>query len=219
MKNTGSVLLFFLIAWGCTRQSVKLPTLPITGITDTIYDNSQIWIFFRAIEDDTTAVLNRKNSISTTSWIFNIDRRLPMKLVAPHLVKLMEKREKPSMHPKDVDDLNYFSYVNTTDNLLSFVAFDTLYIRNQAVHITKPDDSTTVHIQIDRKLDRFQINGKTVDNNKITAHLNQIIARKKAELYFRFDKNITYADYLYAKAIFQAFNKEKVKLHREEYMY
>lgn len=219
MKSIGSLLLVFLIAAGCTRQSVKLPTLPISGITDTIYDNSQIWIFFKVEDGDTTAVLNRKNSISTTSWILNIDRRLPMELVAAHLDELMKKREKPSMHPKDADDHNYFSYVNTNSNLLSLVKFDTLYIKSAKPEIKPKMDTTEIGIQIDQSLQHIKINDEIVEKTDLATELNHLIGQKRATLYFSFDGHISYADYLGTKAILQAFNKEKVRLYPVEYMY
>ncbi len=43
-------------------------------------------------EKDTLVEVNKKNSISSTNWVFNIDKRLPLKLVIPEVMKLQEKK-------------------------------------------------------------------------------------------------------------------------------
>ena len=50
-----------------------------------------------------------------------------MRLVIPHLEKLITKREKPALHQKGKDDFNYFSYVDAGSELLSMVEFDVIY--------------------------------------------------------------------------------------------
>jgi hypothetical protein len=48
--------------------------------------------FFRTKGKDTLAEVNRKNSIISTNWILNVDKRLPLRLVIPEIMKLQQKK-------------------------------------------------------------------------------------------------------------------------------
>ena len=78
---------------------MQLPIIEIAGITE-IQNHSSIWIFYDEQEGDETAILNKNNKIINTHWIFNIDKRLTMKTVVPHLSAMQENRDKDSMHKK-----------------------------------------------------------------------------------------------------------------------
>ena len=105
----------------CNKKEVLLPVIPIDGI-ERIENHSSIWIFFETSEGDTLAVLNKNNKLINTNWIFNIDRRLPMKQVIPQLEILQRDRNKDSMHKKE-GMKNFFSYADTKNERISLVEF------------------------------------------------------------------------------------------------
>lgn len=113
--------LVILLGWGCQKQEVQLPLIPVAGITE-IQNHSSIWIFYKEQHADTLAILNKNNKILNTHWIFNIDKRLTMKNVVPHLKTMQESRNKDSMHKKE-GMLNYFSYADTALNQVSLTPF------------------------------------------------------------------------------------------------
>jgi len=76
MKYLSLIVLFVFMACG-NKEDILLPKLDTT-IVQNIEDHSPIYIFFRTKGKDTLAEVNRKNSIITTNWIFNIDKRLPL---------------------------------------------------------------------------------------------------------------------------------------------
>jgi len=78
----------FLIL-SCSKKNVELPIIGQKGI-DRVYNNTKVWIFFKKQKSDTIAILNKNNIISTTNWIFNIDKRLPLKKIVP-LIQQMQK--------------------------------------------------------------------------------------------------------------------------------
>ncbi|MFV8373111.1 hypothetical protein [Flavobacterium sp. LB2P6] len=43
---------------------------------------------FRTKGKDTLAEANRKNSVISTNWILNVDKRLPLGIVIPEIMKL-----------------------------------------------------------------------------------------------------------------------------------
>ncbi len=83
------ILLSFLIL-SCAKKEVKIPTLAEKGIQE-LQNHSQVWLFFEVKNNDTIAVVNRKNTISTTHWIYNIDKRLPLKAIIPAITTLQDK--------------------------------------------------------------------------------------------------------------------------------
>lgn len=220
MKIIKILLLLVLIATiGCTKKTVQIPVFGVPGIQDTIYDNSQIWMFLEVKDGDTIATLNRKNSISTTSWIFNIDKKLPMHLVIPHLEKLIEKREKPSLHQKDEDDFNYFSYVDSDSGLLSLVQFDVIYFDKNKVlnHIDFAKDTIKKHLVLDYNTNQLTINDSLVPFNNLNTYIQKLSSTMKMKVHLNFDANIKYQNYLELKAQLQ--NNMEIELDTIEYVY
>ena len=76
--------------FSCSEKEVQLPQAEVSVLKD-IVDHSPIYMFFEIQnKKDTIIDVNRKNSISSTNWVFNIDKRLPLKLVIPEVIKLQE---------------------------------------------------------------------------------------------------------------------------------
>ncbi len=214
-------VLLSIVVLSCDKKNVKLPLLNVSGIQDTIYDNSQIWIFLKLQNGDTIAELNRRNTISTTNWIYNIDKRLPLHLVIPHLKKLIEKREKPAMHPKDEDDTNYFSYVDSESNTLSTVQFDVInYVTDKTIDKTNfKNDSLINHLFIDHSKKGISINDSIIAIDQFSDYLNEQSDTIKLNLHLSFDKHLIYQDYLHLKAALQNNKKTSIIVDKNEYMY
>ena len=68
----------------CNKKEIKIPTLDAKGIQE-IHNHSQVWFFFEIKNNDTIAKLNKKNTISTTHWIYNIDKKLALKSIIPSI--------------------------------------------------------------------------------------------------------------------------------------
>ncbi len=214
------LFMLLIVVLSCTKKNVKLPVLNVSGIQDTIYDNSQIWMFLKLQDGDTIAELNRKNSISTTNWIYNIDKRLPLHLVVPHLKKLIEKREKPAMHPKDEDDTNYFSYVDSGSNTLSTVQFDVInYITDKIIDRTEfKNDSLTNHLFIDHSKKDISVNDSIIAIDQFDNYLNKQPDTIKLKLHLSFDKHLIYQNYLHLKAILQNTKNSLMSIDENEYV-
>ncbi|OYW70195.1 MAG: hypothetical protein B7Z24_04235 [Pseudomonadales bacterium 32-42-5] len=106
MNKFALILLPFLIL-SCAKKEVKIPTLAEKGIQE-IQNHSQVWLFFEVKDNDTIAVVNRNNTISTTHWIYNIDKRLPLKKMIPSIISLQDKHANSLHSEKGMHD--YFSY-------------------------------------------------------------------------------------------------------------
>src|SRR6478609_5722354 len=105
-------LLVFLLLLSCgNKKDIFLPKSDVTMVSN-VEDHSPIYIFFRTNGKDTLAEVNRKNSIISTNWILNIDKRLPLKLVIPEVMKLQEKKRTEVAHKNELAE-NYYSYADS----------------------------------------------------------------------------------------------------------
>jgi len=116
MKKLSLILLGFSLLFSCQQKSLKLPLISYVGIQDTIYNNSQLWIF----EEQGKSVYNASNKISTTDWIIHIDRNLPMSEVYVNLQQIKAKRVGRSMH-KNENAQDFLSYMNPKDQGLQLM--------------------------------------------------------------------------------------------------
>ena len=85
IKYLFGIVLLLCISCG-NKEDILLPKADRTVVKDVV-DLSPIYIFFRVKGKDTLAEVNRKNSIISTNWILNIDKRLPLRLVVPEVMK------------------------------------------------------------------------------------------------------------------------------------
>lgn len=198
-------LLIFLPLFilSCTQKEVKLPTLSVSGLSE-IQNHSQVWIFFEIKNNDTVANLNKKNTISSTHWIYNIDKRLPLKKIIPSIINLKYKHSN-GMHSKEGMH-NYFSYSDTISKKLSFVEFDTTifetdstlskyYIKSNSelyknfnnINITFNPNNTWIN---DAKMESGEFKNTLLEFIEFSAEGRQTM------LHLNFNQNLLYQDYL-----------------------
>jgi len=200
-------LLTLLIAisfLSCSKQELKIPTLNISGIQE-LQNHSQIWLFFKIENNDTIAKVNRKNSISTTHWIYNIDKRLPLKTFIPTLTKLKYKHAN-GVHSKEGMH-NYFSYSDTISKKLSFFEFDDIHFKTDSTlsktYIKSNSDTYKNYnnIGITINPNSIWINDAKMEEGEFTTTLVDFIEfsseGKQTMLHLNFNQNLSYQKYLH----------------------
>ena len=85
--------------FSCNNTEVLLPQENVS-VMKKITDHSPIYMFFKTEENpnfkeklDTIVAVNRKNSIASTNWVFNIDKRLPLNWLFRKLCNYKKKRK------------------------------------------------------------------------------------------------------------------------------
>jgi hypothetical protein len=136
MKYCSLILVFLLLSCG-NKEDILLPKSNVT-IVSNVLDHSPIYIFFRTKGKDTLAEVNRKNSIISTNWILNIDKRLPLRLVIPEVMKLQEKKRSEVAHKNELAE-NYYSYADSIGKNMAFLPFTKVYYKME-----KPKSSFVV---------------------------------------------------------------------------
>lgn len=110
----------FLISCSNQDKTVLLPHIETSKVND-IKDISPVFIFYNTSKKDSLE-LNRKNLISTTNWLFNIDKRHQLKKVIPTIMQLQEKRRDAKLH-KNEKAKNFFSCNDLEKQTLGFIDF------------------------------------------------------------------------------------------------
>lgn len=198
MKNIVYAFLVLTLV-SCNNKEVLLPQIDRT-IVASIEDHSPIYMFFETKEKDTLVDLNRKNSISSTNWIFNIDKRLPLKLVIPEVIKMQAKKS-GSMH-NNAESQNYFSYSDSIHKKLAFVPFTNIIYK-----LEKPKSGVNVYFSKNRVL----VDSIEVKRDSLEIYLNKLPENLYHSINFCFDKNDSYGNYIKNMVFMKSFEIELIK--------
>ncbi|HKO75837.1 MAG TPA: hypothetical protein VJU52_01390, partial [Flavobacterium sp.] len=178
-----------LLCFSCgNKEDVLLPKADQTIVKEVV-DLSPIYIFFRVKAKDTLAEVNRKNSIITTNWVLNIDKRLPLRLVIPEVIKLQQRKREEKEHRNELAQ-NYYSYADSIGKNLAFIPFTNVYYKME-----KPKNGVVV---LFTKSGNIKINNELVSKNDLKKHIGNFNS-KSEEIRYCFDKNSSYGSYVQNK--------------------
>lgn len=211
---------------GCAKKELKIPTLAEKGIQE-IQNHSQVWLFFEVKNNDTVAVVNRKNTISTTHWIYNIDKRLPLKAIIPSIIKLQDKHAN-SMH-SEKGMFDYFSYSDTISKKISLLKFDgvtfeTIDVLSKNFLEENAANHPNYHnIQLVFNQNKVLINAvETAQSNfknDLLAFLKLPDEGKQPMLHLNFNRNLLYQDYLFYRTIINNLSDENILVNKNEIIF
>jgi len=210
MKYCSLILVFMLLSCG-NKEDILLPKSNVTLISD-VKDHSPIYIFFRTKGKDTLAEVNRKNSIISTNWILNIDKRLPLRLVIPEVMKLQEKKRSEVAHKNELAE-NYYSYADSIHKNMAFLPFTKVYY--------KMEESKFGVIVFFDKNNKVSVNNVIVKRDEIQNYLNSLPSDKPNKFIFSFDKQMSFGNYIQNKILIQSlkFPVLNVNLTNKEFVY
>ena len=197
MKYFSLIILFILFSCG-NKEDILLPKSDVTVVSN-VLDHSPIYIFFRTKGKDTLAEVNRKNSIITTNWIFNIDKRLPLRLVIPEVMKLQEKKRNEVAHKNELAE-NYYSYADSIGKNLAFLPFTKVYYK-----MDKPMSSFVVLFS---KKNEIFVDGILGSREELKQILTNLPKDKLKKIRFRFDPNMSYGNYIQNEILIQSLKIE-----------
>jgi hypothetical protein len=199
----GIVLLLFVSCGN--KEDILLPKAGETIVKDVV-DLSPIYIFFRVKGKDTLAEVNRKNSIITTNWILNIDKRLPLRLVIPEVMKLQQRKREEKEHRNELA-LNYYSYADSIGKNLAFIPFTQVYYKME-----KPKSGIEVYFD---KSDKILVGNKVIEKNDLENYIKQNAADK--DFFYSFDKNMLFDNYINLKIFVRSIDSKFIS--NQEFIY
>ena len=204
MKYYTLIFLFILFSCG-NKEDILLPKSNITIVSDVV-DHSPIYIFFRIKGKDTLAEVNRKNSIISTNWILNIDKRLPLRLVIPEVMKLQEKKRSEVAHKNELAE-NYYSYADSIGKNMAFLPFTKVYYK-----LEKPKFGVIVFFD---KYNKISVNNVAVKKEELQNYLDNLPSDKSNKFLFCFAKDLSYGSYIQNEIFIQSLKIE----NKEEFVY
>uniref|UniRef100_UPI00404927F5 hypothetical protein n=1 Tax=Flavobacterium sp. TaxID=239 RepID=UPI00404927F5 len=219
------VVLFFVIS--CKNEDVQLAKTNVS-ITKEITDYSPIYMFFEVNQKDTLVRVNKNNSISTTNWVFNIDKRLPLHLVIPEVIKLQEKK-KNSSHKKE-GAINVISYADSIGKNLAFLPFtDVDYKMDNEFSKFFIKDNASVYMTYHNltinfdKNNNITVDGNTIERTEFIEFIKEFIdftsEGKPTILHLNFDKNLTFGQYIQNKILAWQLTSNLIQLSSYEFIY
>jgi hypothetical protein len=201
MKYCSLILVFLFLSCG-NKEAILLPKSNVT-IVSNVVDHSPIYIFFRTKGKDTLAEVNRKNSIISTNWILNIDKRLPLRLVIPEVMKLQEKKRNAVAHKNELAE-NYYAYADSIGKNMAFLPFTKVYYKMEkpksgsfSIHFKKGNDVVLVNknqLKKDEVLD--YVHSRIINNYKKDPNF-------QPQIRLFFDKNMSFQEYIQNKILIQ----------------
>lgn len=188
MKYFMVIVLFTLFSCG-NDEAILLPKAN-TSIVKAVNDLSSTYIFFRIKGKDTLADVNRKNSIISTNWILNVDRRLPLRIAIPEIIKLQQKKRGDIAH-KNAAAENYYSYADTIGKNLAFIPFTNAYYK-----LKKPTSGFVIFFA---KNNQIIAETNVIKQDEFQAFLDNRSSDKAIQYVFCFDKDLSFGSYIQNK--------------------
>lgn len=209
------VVLFVFFLTSCSKKSVELPLIPVSGTTN-IFNYSEIWVFYKLDKQEVKANANLNNVISSTHWIINIDKKLPMQEIVPILETIKEKRAKKSPH--SVENMNnYLSYSNTKDKNISLINIDsTQYLILGAKEYEELINHYKSDINIELSENSFTLNQTEYPLDAFNEELLKPL--KNVPIHFFYKGDVAYQTYLEKKVMLYQYVSQKNLIDSTEYL-
>ncbi len=220
-------ILLFLTFISCKKEDVQLPKSNKTVLKD-IQDHSPVYMFFKTKEKDTIIEVNRRNTISSTNWIYNIDKRLPLKLVIPEVMKLQEKK-KNSEHKKE-GALDVYSYADSIGKNLAFLPFTNVtYKYDKEFSKFYIIENSKMYLQFQNfsinfnKENKITVDGNDIEREEFVEFIKDYVPfvsqGRTALLHLNFEVNLTYEEYIQNKVMLNEVLSDSIAFSPIEFIY
>jgi biopolymer transport protein ExbD len=206
-----NLLFVVLFLFSCQNKEVLLPKANQTIVAD-VQNHSPIYFFFKLDKEDTLVEVNQKNRISTTNWLFNIDKRLPLRKVVIEVKKLQVKKE-TSLHKSESSE-NYYAYMNDKSKTMAFLPFSNIKYKVEVA------DSNILQIYFDRN-DLVRIGDEVFSKNDLQNFIDKWSINQQKRLVFSFDKMMSFEQYVQDKIFISNLKLNSFSLNSNhiEYIY
>lgn len=214
--------------FSCSNEKViQLPEINHSEITE-INDISAAYLFYDETQKDSVE-LNRKNLISTTNWLVNIDKRLTLKQVIPY-IKYLQEKKKNAGH-KNENAKNYFTCNDTRRKNLGFVEFtDVIYHEEPAGEYFSKTSNVPSNM-------RISIICYTIENIEIMGFTDSFITKKtnlsnlayetkyfikkntNADIVLNLNEKLTIQEYISFKSAILEIDLDNVFISNNEFIY
>lgn len=217
------ITLFFLliIFTSCgSDKIVELPEINQASIKE-LTDISPAYLFYDETQPDSIE-LNRKNLISTTNWVVNVDKRLTLKQVIPQ-IQFLQNKKNNSSHKNEAAK-NYFTCHDLSENNLGFIDFtDVVYNLNTNTQdvLNSRNDIETI-LLLDHKEDKSILAYTILDDKLIERgffNANNFEFDSYQKIILLFSKSLNFQDYITLKDRLITFKLKEAIIDNNEFIY
>ncbi|WP_111308360.1 hypothetical protein [Confluentibacter sediminis] len=222
-----SLLIIILFFISCGKDKVvQLPEINHSDISE-IQDVSAAYLFYDESEPEGIE-LNRKNLISTTNWLVNVDKRLTLKQVIPQ-IKFLQNKKQNSEH-KNENAKNYFTCNDLSRKNLGFVEFTNVVYHEDSSETYMSNIPEFKDIQ-NLKPISFNLDGQIsiINPNSepfiIMTNKNELLIDLKkldtieSTLYLNFNKMLSFQDYITYKSMLLKSGFKHLKISNQEFLH
>lgn len=205
-------LLIFLIIFSCRNEKIlQLPEINQTNITE-ILDVSHAYLFYDETQSDSIE-LNRKNLISTTNWLVNVDKRLTLEQAIPSIVFLQNKKRDAQIHKNEAAK-NYFTCHYKKINNLGFIDFTSVYYHQEKIEEYLKSQNFKSFKVLNLNSDSMSLNKRVVTIKDLTTYDSV-----KTKVFLSIDKNISFQKYISYKEQFTKLDSTQLNIDNNEFIY
>jgi len=212
------ITMFFVFSCG-NKKVLHLPEIDYSEISD-ITDVSHAYLFYDETQKDSVE-LNRKNLISSTNWLINVDKRLTLKQAIPHL-KFLQEKKKNSSH-KNKEAKNYFTCNDTSRQNLGFIEFTDIVYFNDASgydgELNSDDASMLVFNLNDIRIITSDNKVFQTDKSSLIKTITNLFNLNKGLIYLEFKDSLTFQEYISIKSVIEKLDSENITISNNEFIY
>lgn len=225
MKNISLLILLLFISCGKDKV-VQLPEINHSTISE-ITDVSAAYLFYDESNPEGFE-LNRKNLISSTNWLVNVDKRLTLKQVIPQLIFLQNKKQN-SGHKKE-GTKNYFTCNDVSKKNLGFIEFTDIVYHEESSETYMANipefkyEKNIQPISFNLNDDISIINPNTETFITPTSKNELLNVLKKMDtiqsiLYLNFNEQLSFQDYITYKSMLLESNFKYLTISNQEFIH
>jgi len=220
MRYFKFLMLLLLVSCG-NEKVVQLPEITHSDFNK-ILDVSHAYLFYDETKADSIE-LNRKNLISTTNWLINVDKRLTLKQVLPKIIFLQDKKRNAEIH-KNEDAKNYYTCHNTSITNLGFIEFTDVYYKEKHPNdfiIDEENHGIIFNTNSDIKIVRNNNQVLETSETKILEDIKSVFSEnsKPKTLHLFFNKSLSFQDYITLKSLLNKLETQNLAIANEEYVF
>lgn len=219
MKKIIFVLIITILFSCGNKKILHLPEISHSEITD-IKDVSHAYLFYNESKADSVE-LNRKNLISTTNWLINVDKRLTLKQAIPHIKYLQDKKANSSHKKEGVK--NYFTCNDINISNLGFIEFtDIAYFTDEKGynHDLKTNQANIVFLnQNDIRIITSDNNVVQTNKTTLAKTIKELFELKETLLYLEFNDSLSFQDYITIKTLMLKLDLENIEISNHEIIF
>lgn len=213
-----TLLLFLIILTSCNSDKViELPEIQQAVITE-LTDISPAYLFYDETQPDSLE-LNRKNLISTTNWVVNVDKRLTLQQVIPKIQFLQEKKNSSSH--KNEAAKNYYTCHDLSQNNLGFIEFTNInyHIKNSVNADTEIEILVESVNKITIRKTLTAIISVESSLKNLVSDLNHISTNEAKVVALHLKNTLSFQDYITLKDTLTALESKDFVINNNEFIY